>query len=72
MRGFGLAGHSAGGIALIFSCLFVGIGIAATAALHAIEFAACRQLFAFMAAGQMPVDVEMDNHNCLLFDMYKL
>jgi hypothetical protein len=62
MRGFGLAGHSAGCVALVFSCLFEGIGIAATAAFHSIELSACRQLFAFMATGQMPVNVEMDNH----------
>ena len=62
VRGIGLAGHSSGGIALIFSCLFVGIGIAATAAFHSIELSACRQLFAFVATGQMPVNVEMDNH----------
>lgn len=62
VRGFGLAGHSAGCIALIFSCLLVGIGIAATAAFHTIELSACRQLFAFVATGQMPVNVEMDNH----------
>jgi hypothetical protein len=62
MRGFGLAGHSAGGIALIFSCLLVGIGIAAAAAFHTIKLSACRQLFAFMTTGQMPVNVEMDNH----------
>ena len=71
VRGFGLTSHSASGVALILSCLFVGIGIAATAAFHTIEFAACRKLFALVPTGQMPVDVEMDNHHCLLCDMYE-
>lgn len=60
--GFCSSRGAAGRIALVFSCLFEGIGIAATAALHAIEFFARAQLFTFVTTGQMPVDVEMDDH----------
>jgi hypothetical protein len=62
VRGFCLTGDTACVVALIFSRLFVGIGVAAAAAFHAIEFASGSEVFAFMATGQMPVDVEMDNH----------
>jgi hypothetical protein len=47
---------------LIFSRLFVGFGITATAALYAIELFACCQLFAFMTTGQMAADVEVNDH----------
>jgi hypothetical protein len=72
VRGFALTRHSARRVALILSCLLVGIGIAAAAALYAIELTACRKLFAFVPTSQMPVDVEMDNHKPSPCDVYEL
>jgi len=62
MTGFGVPCTAASCVALVFSRLFEGIGIAATAALHAIELFARGELLALVATSQMAVDVEVDNH----------
>jgi len=57
-----MPGRAARSIALIFARSLVGIGIAATAALYAIEFIAGAEVVALVTASQMSVYFEMDNH----------
>lgn len=58
----GLASRAPRLIALIFARILVRIGIAATTALHSIEFAAGGEVVALVPTGQMPVDFEMNDH----------
>jgi hypothetical protein len=62
VAGVGLARRSACRITLILAGLFIRIGIAAAAALDAIEFAARREVLALVTTGQMSIYIEMNNH----------
>jgi hypothetical protein len=57
-----MAGRSASLIALIFARILVCVGIAATAALHSIEFGARGEVVALVPTGQVTVNFEMNDH----------
>lgn len=62
MTNLGFASGSAGGVACIFSGVFEGVGVPATATFDARKFSGGGEVGAMVAAGQMPAGSVVGNH----------
>ncbi|MBV4473442.1 hypothetical protein KVQ74_04600 [Pseudomonas sp. COW3] len=62
MRGIDPTGCPPSCVTLVFSCIFVGVGAAAAATLHSVEFAARGEVVTFVTASQVSVDFKVDDH----------